>query len=111
MRTAVQTTLKQELFSDNHSLCHGYLRNLDFLLKAMEVVDGFQKDFNYFVSNVFKSIKEHGWICGTPSNIEIPGLMTGLSGIGYNLLRFAYPDIPSVLGLEFFESERKGEGF
>jgi lantibiotic modifying enzyme len=36
-----------------------------------------------------------------PLGVETPGLMTGLAGIGYQLLRLAAPDIiPSVLVLE-----------
>ena len=41
---------------------------------------------------------EQGWVCGTPSPAETPGLMIGLAGIGYNLLRFADPAaVPSLL--------------
>ena len=32
-----------------------------------------------------------GWICGNPLGVESPGLMTGISGIGYALLRLADP--------------------
>lgn len=38
---------------------------------------------------------------GVPFNVETPGLMTGLAGIGYGLLRLADPqNVPSVLLLE-----------
>ena len=38
---------------------------------------------------------------GTPLEVESPGLMTGLAGVGHGLLRLAAPDrIPSVLLLE-----------
>ena len=30
-----------------------------------------------------ESIRRNGWICGVPSGVETPGLMTGLAGIGY----------------------------
>ena len=36
-----------------------------------------------------ESIRRDGWICGVPSGVETPGLMTGLAGIGYGLLRLA----------------------
>ena len=37
----------------------------------------------------------------SPSGVETPGLMTGLAGIGYGLLRLAEPRrTPSVLALE-----------
>lgn len=36
--------------------------------------------------------------CDTPDHVPAPGLLTGLSGIGYGLLRLTHPDIvPSVL--------------
>lgn len=36
--------------------------------------------------------------CGTPGGVPTPGLMTGLAGIGYGLLRLGFADrVPSVL--------------
>jgi lantibiotic modifying enzyme len=44
------------------------------------------------------SIDTHGWVTGVPLGVETPGLMTGLAGIGYQLLRLAEPEkVPSVL--------------
>ncbi|NJL57749.1 hypothetical protein HC928_23425 [bacterium] len=41
------------------------------------------------------------WACGTPTGVETPGLMMGLAGIGYQLLRLANPQsVPSILTLE-----------
>ncbi|RIK58271.1 MAG: type 2 lantipeptide synthetase LanM [Chloroflexi bacterium] len=41
-----------------------------------------------------------GWRCATPQAVETPGLMLGLAGIGYQLLRLAEPArVPSVLAL------------
>ena len=46
-------------------------------------------------------IQQTGPICGTPRELDVPGLMTGLAGIGYGLLRAAQPGrIPSVLLLQ-----------
>ncbi|MER5584735.1 type 2 lanthipeptide synthetase LanM [Streptomyces asoensis] len=42
----------------------------------------------------------HAWgpSCGTPGRVPTPGLLTGLSGIGYALLRLGFADtVPSVL--------------
>ena len=45
--------------------------------------------------------RRDGWICANPVGVESPGLMTGLAGIGHELLRLAEPDrVPSVLVLE-----------
>lgn len=39
--------------------------------------------------------------CGTPDQVATPGLLNGLAGIGYGLLRLACPDqVPSLLLLE-----------
>ncbi|MFJ4525605.1 type 2 lanthipeptide synthetase LanM family protein [Streptomyces sp. NPDC088810] len=45
----------------------------------------------------------HAWgpRCGTPGRVPTPGLLTGLSGIGYALLRLGFADtVPSVLLLD-----------
>ncbi|MDT2303272.1 lanthionine synthetase LanC family protein [Paenibacillus larvae] len=59
-----------------------------------------EQAFNYadFVSD--QVLLGQGQVCGTPRHIETPGLFLGLSGIGYQLLRLAEPDIvPCVLQL------------
>jgi lantibiotic modifying enzyme len=49
---------------------------------------------------ILDSIARHGWQCGGPQAVEMPGLMLGLAGIGYQMLRLAEPDrVPSVLVL------------
>ena len=49
---------------------------------------------------ILRSIQHAGAICGNPLGVESPGLMTGLAGIGYGLLRCAAPvNVPSVLCL------------
>lgn len=46
-------------------------------------------------------IEDAGPRCGGNTRNEIPGLLTGLAGIGYGLLQAAFPDrVPSVLLLE-----------
>ncbi|GHO82069.1 type 2 lanthipeptide synthetase LanM family protein [Dictyobacter formicarum] len=96
---ALETTLEQG-FGANHSLCHGDLGNLDILLSAdqMLATDKYQADIQRLSAMLLQSIREQGWITGVPQGIETPGLMTGLAGIGYALLRLAAPtQIPSVL--------------
>lgn len=47
------------------------------------------------------SVRHDGWLCAVPEGVETPGLMIGLAGIGYGLLRLAALDrVPSVLALE-----------
>jgi len=96
---ALNTTLKQG-FGLNHCLCHGDLGNLELLLQASQILP----DSKWHVSvaeittRILDNINQKGWICGIPMGIETPGLMTGLAGIGYGLLRLAEPErVPSVL--------------
>lgn len=100
--TAIKTTLEQG-FGFNHSLCHGDLGNLELLLQASLIFKDpqLQIKVNHLTAVTLESIDKHGWLCGVPLNVETPGLMTGIAGIGYELLRLAAPErIPSVLVLE-----------
>jgi lantibiotic modifying enzyme len=102
IRTALVTTLA-EGFGHNHSLCHGDLGNLDFVLQAAERLGDprWRARANGRAALILESIEREGWRCGVPLRVESPGLMTGLAGIGYGLLRLAEPTrVPSVLVLE-----------
>jgi type 2 lantibiotic biosynthesis protein LanM len=97
--TAIATTLRHG-FGKNHSLCHGDLGNLDFLLEAGRRLDdpGLRAQAGRLAGGVLDSFAPSGWLCGSPTGVESPGLLTGLAGIGYQLLRLADPErVPSVL--------------
>jgi type 2 lantibiotic biosynthesis protein LanM len=99
IEASVETTLALGL-GDDLSLCHGALGNLEFLLEAAHTLS--RPDIlisaNSLKLNILESRARKVWICGLPLNVESPGLMTGLAGIGYGLLRLAEPSrIPSVL--------------
>jgi type 2 lantibiotic biosynthesis protein LanM len=50
---------------------------------------------------VLNAIERYGAHCGVPGGLATPGLLTGLAGIGYGLLRLGFADrVPSVLLLE-----------
>jgi type 2 lantibiotic biosynthesis protein LanM len=101
IETAIQTTLAQG-FGFNHSLCHGDLGNLELLLQAGLALDNpkWKESCDRFAAAILSSIQQHGWLCGIPLGVESPGLMTGIAGIGYGLLRLAEPSrIPAVLTL------------
>jgi type 2 lantibiotic biosynthesis protein LanM len=102
IRTAIKTTADHG-FRGSHCLCHGALGNLDLLLQASRQLRDEQWDAQYkrVAARVLGSGRSAGWICGNPLGVESPGLMTGLAGIGYELLRLARPDrVPCVLLLE-----------
>ncbi|GAB4239060.1 MAG: type 2 lanthipeptide synthetase LanM family protein [Stanieria sp.] len=102
IKTALTTTLTRG-FGYNHSLCHGDLGNLELLLQASQILDDsqWQTQVDQFAAMILESIDKYGWLCGVPLGVETPGLMTGLAGIGYQLMRLAKPEkVPSVLVLE-----------
>ena len=104
---AVSRTLADPLRS-NHSLCHGNLGNLDFLIQAAAVVRLPDREIENRTNRILHSIESSGWRCGVSRGTEVPSLMRGFSGIGYGLLRAVLPSrIPSVLTLD---GPRKEDG-
>jgi class II lanthipeptide synthase len=98
---AIETT-RAHGFGFNHSLCHGALGNLDLLIEAQVRLgrDDLQPHINDIAAMIVADMRQNGWRCGNPLGVESPGLMTGLAGIGYELLRLAEPTrVPSVLAL------------
>ena len=102
MESAITSTA-QLSFGMNHSLCHGDLGNLELLLQASLQLDrpDLHQQTYQLATAILDSIQNHGASCGVPLAVETPGLMTGLAGIGYQLLRIAMPEVvPSILTLE-----------
>ncbi|MFI7230552.1 type 2 lanthipeptide synthetase LanM family protein [Nonomuraea angiospora] len=87
--------------SIGHSLCHGELGNLDLLTTAIAAGrTELTAERDRRLSAVLDQLAT-GPRCGTPVAVPIPGLMTGLAGIGHGLLRHAFPArVPSVLLLQ-----------
>lgn len=98
IEAALQATLARG-FGHNHSLCHGDFGNLETLLLASQVLyPAYKESAGQMIAMLVESITLSGWVCGAPLGIETPGLMRGLAGIGYQLLRLAAPEkVPSVL--------------
>lgn len=101
LELALQATLEYGP-GTNHSICHGDLGNLDFLLQAHQAT-GDRKlavKVDEWSNQVLASMSKYGWRCGVPLAVESPALMNGLAGICLGLLRIAAPDrVPSVLTL------------
>ena len=101
LQRAIQATLGRGPGA-NHSLCHGDLGNLDFLLQACQATGSRElaAKVNELTNQIIASMKKYGWLCGVPLAVESPALMNGLAGICYGLLRMAEPErVPSVLAL------------
>jgi type 2 lantibiotic biosynthesis protein LanM len=89
-------------FGQSHCLCHGDLGNIDFLLSAQRRSGdaALGRQVRRRAQQVLAGIDRDGWQCGTRGGVASLGLMNGVAGIGYGLLRLADPDrVPSVLAL------------
>jgi type 2 lantibiotic biosynthesis protein LanM len=106
---AVASTIENG-FGRSHCLCHGDLGNLEVVTLAAERLG--RPDWalraGRIAGGILAGIRESGWLFGLPGRAEPPGMMLGLAGIGYGLLRLAAPErVPSVLILENVERARK----
>lgn len=93
-------TILQASQGGNDSLDSGTLGQLDLLSQIADMTDdhALQAYVQTQVMRVVATISQHGATCGTPFGFAANGLMIGLCGIGYGLLRLAYPDVvPSIL--------------
>lgn len=85
------------------SLCHGELGVADMLtmLASTHRVPELASARRRRAGLVLDAIDRYGPTCGTPGGVPTPGLLNGMAGIGYGLLRLGFPDrVPSVLLLE-----------
>ena len=99
---ALDTTIRAGVGS-NHSLCHGAFGNLELLLAAAQTLNRprDQAALAQRCALLMGSLTTNGWVTAVPGGVETPGLMIGLAGIGYELLRLAHPNrVSSLLLLE-----------
>ncbi|KOU23644.1 hypothetical protein ADK52_17110 [Streptomyces sp. WM6372] len=88
--------------SPDLSLHRGALGSLELLgVLAGQGHDGARAALGHRAGEILGRLEDHGRRCGTPDHVPSPGFLTGLSGIGYALLRLGFPErVPSVLLLE-----------
>nr|WP_083466048.1 type 2 lanthipeptide synthetase LanM family protein [Kibdelosporangium sp. MJ126-NF4]CEL12789.1 Lanthionine biosynthesis protein LanM [Kibdelosporangium sp. MJ126-NF4]CTQ98475.1 Lanthionine biosynthesis protein LanM [Kibdelosporangium sp. MJ126-NF4] len=83
------------------SLCHGELGITEALTVMAERQPAAVPVLRGRAGMVLDAVNRYGAFCGTPNGVVTPGLLTGLAGIGYGLLRLGFPDrVPSALLLE-----------
>jgi type 2 lantibiotic biosynthesis protein LanM len=90
-------------FNDGHCLCHGDLGNAELFVVASRVYN----DPSYLRiarrqghAVLTDAAGTGAWRCNRRDFTELPGLMMGIAGIGYGLLRLRDPlSVPSVLTL------------
>lgn len=110
VRAAATATLAHG-FGHNHCLCHGDLGNLEFLRAASEALaePALEAATARAQATILVGLESHDWRCATPAHVHAPGLMIGLAGIGYGLLRLAAPSrVPSVLTLQTVAPDSQG---
>jgi lantibiotic modifying enzyme len=101
IKISVETT-KKHLLSDNDHVCCGNFGRLELLLEA-SLKFGDEKLFQYTLQKAGELVKLseiNGDFRYNPNIGFTPGFFQGISGIGYQILRLAYPEtLPSVLTL------------
>jgi hypothetical protein len=99
--TAANVLGGPEMSQTNYSLCHGLGGNCDILLEGSRVLGNpqWRERAEEIARRGIESFHtpKLPWPCGTYGSVEVPGLMLGLSGIGYFYLRLAGPEVPTVL--------------
>lgn len=93
------TTLESQP-SGTHCLCHGDAGNLELYLQAAQVLaePRWELAAATLAGRMLTDFDGAGWMCGNALAVQTPGLMTGLAGIGYGLLRVAEPaQVPAIL--------------
>ena len=85
------------------SLCHGELGITEAILIVSQTlrVGTSPQSLRQRSGLLLDAVHRYDRYCGTPSGVSTPGLMHGLAGIGYGLLRLGFPArVPPVLLLE-----------
>lgn len=82
--------------NDDLSLCHGELGHADVSVSGWSAATRHRR-----TGEVLAALRRDGPRCVTPDRVPTPGLLTGLAGIGFGLLRLGFPErVPSVLLLD-----------
>ena len=99
IKSALYTTVAAGA-GHTHCLCHGDPGNLDLLIEAVRrpLWARRRSEVDRLAAVVLIDIEHYGWRCGLALDVQSPGLMTGVAGIGYQWVRLADPErVPSVL--------------
>lgn len=102
IQNALDKTMKYAI-RDGHCLCHGCCGNIEIIssvydgLKSKEFPAGnAEKLCNIYTANLVEMIDQGGKGM-LPQEKEHPGIMTGMAGIGYFLLRLVDKSLPEIL--------------
>lgn len=100
LRTAAEATRRLGL-GWNHTACHGDLgawELLDHAIALGEGPEGLTRES--LMASILTGLEQHGTVCGIVRDALVPGLLPGIGGVAYQLLRW-HPesDLPSILTL------------
>jgi type 2 lantibiotic biosynthesis protein LanM len=112
LERALDSTVRHG-FGSNDSLCHGDQGNLELLVRAQELGHRgrWEDAIGDRTAEIVRRARRGELRCGVPGGVETPGFMTGVSGIGYSLLRLAdTTHVPSILSLEPARVALRGGG-
>ncbi|WP_391486682.1 type 2 lanthipeptide synthetase LanM family protein [Alteromonas macleodii] len=100
LNIAIDTTLRSGMQSSD-DLCCGNLGKIDFLLTAGLRLEREElaKEATVRISIIVNNFINSGnFVLRSGGNLQNPGFFTGISGIGYQIMRTLYPNkLPSVL--------------
>lgn len=85
------------------SLCHGEAGIADVLsvLSAATPSRAAYRAQRHRAGLLLDVVNRYTFVCGTPGGVSTPGLLNGLAGVGYGLLRLGFADrVPSALLLQ-----------
>lgn len=90
----------EEGIGGSDCLCHGSLGNLDLFVEDY-LINNNQQSLQIARKIATNLCTKDNWVSGIPQKVTVFGIMTGLSGMAYELLRILYPkEVPSILLLE-----------
>lgn len=95
LERAVSTTWLHGVVN-SQCLCHGNLGNAELFRVAGELDKARSLSAGALQDRLTRGI----WQCGLPADATTPGLMCGLAGIGYGLLRHVDASLPNILLLD-----------
>lgn len=91
-------------FNTNDCLCHGNLGNTEICMEYAKVFrdDMIRQKYQGIRGKIAEDICKDSYDCGRAYlyGYKIPGLMTGIAGMGYSLLRDLDNKLPCVLSVE-----------
>lgn len=102
LENALSTSIEKG-FSESHILCHGATGNLGIIYQIADILNdqALKNRCDTTFVNFYNKYLKNNWDKNAFRSVNIYGLMIGLAGIGYYLLKYGCEhDMPDILWLE-----------